>query len=244
MTDLLGKLLILLAALAAPASLLAQDELLDEEQPPIKRYTVELVVFAYTEDVSVGTEVFPADIIDPPTDDNEQIARIEITERAQRHPDFIGHVPVLLKRSEYTMNDVVRRFELLDAYDPILHVGWTQVGAPQVDAPPMQLETFGTPPRGLNGSFTLYLGRYLHLVVDLALDAPRSAYQFDFADRPELIEGPVRYRIQENRILKIDETRYFDHPKFGVVAKVIRVEEIEDDEELPAQPPLVGRTAQ
>ncbi|MGI9272921.1 MAG: CsiV family protein [Woeseiaceae bacterium] len=244
MTDLARKLTLLLFAFAAPTALLAQDELLDEEQPPIKRYTVELVVFTYTEDVSVGTEVFPPDIIESPTDENAAIAEVKVTKRARRHPDFIGYVPVLLDEKDFTMNDVVRRFELLDAYDPIFHVGWTQVGSPQADTPPLQLETFGTPPAGLNGSFTLYLGRYLHLVVDLAMDAPRSAYKFSFADQPELIEGPVRYRIQENRIIKNGETRYFDHPKFGVVAKVIRVEEIEDDEELPVQPPLVRRTAQ
>lgn len=236
MTDLARKLVIVLFALAVPATILAQDELLDEEQPPIKRYTVELIVFTYQEDVSVGTEVFPADVIESPANVNEAIAEVEVAARARRHPDFIGHVPVLLSAAEFTMNDVVRRFELLDAYDPIMHVGWTQVGSPQTDTPPMPLDVFGTPPDGLHGNFTLYLGRYLHLVVDLALDAPRSAYKFGFADRPELIEGPVRYRIEEDRIVKNGETRYFDHPKFGVVAKVIRVEEIES--------PLVGRTAQ
>ena len=40
---------------------------------------------------------------------------------------------------------------------------------------------------------------------------------------------PVRYRIQENRILKNGELRYFDHPKFGVLAKVTRVEDEEED---------------
>ena len=36
---------------------------------------------------------------------------------------------------------------------------------------------------------------------------------------------PPGYRIQENRILKNGELRYYDHPKFGVLAKVTRVEE-------------------
>ena len=43
-------------------------------------------------------------------------------------------------------------------------------------------------------------------------------------------ELPVRYRLQENRILKNGELRYYDHPKFGVLAKVSRVEEEEDDD--------------
>jgi hypothetical protein len=42
------------------------------------------------------------------------------------------------------------------------------------------------------------------------------------------VQPPVYYRIQENRILKNGELRYFDHPKFGVLAKVTRVEEEEE----------------
>ena len=46
---------ILAVATIAPTMLFAQDELLDEEQVPIKRYTVELVVFSYQENVAVGS---------------------------------------------------------------------------------------------------------------------------------------------------------------------------------------------
>jgi hypothetical protein len=259
MTDPLRKLILLALASSLPVALFAQDELLNEEQPPIKRYTVELVVFAYAEDVSVGTEVFPGDIIEPPAEEDDEIAEIEVTELQRRHPDFIGLEPVLLTEEEFTMLDVFERFELLDAYEPILHVGWTQVGSPRSDTSPMQLTDFGVPPVGLDGSFTLYLGNYLHLVVDLALDAPVAEYEFIVDDEPayvfsdsrfaaeaepEAIEGPVRYRLQENRIVKNAETRYFDHPKFGVVAKVVRVEDLVDEEELAVQPPLIGSVTQ
>jgi hypothetical protein len=54
----------------------------------------------------------------------------------------------------------------------------------------------------------------------------------------------VRYRIQENRIVKNGEIRYFDHPKFGVIAKVTRVEVAEDsdEDERPESQQLLGRT--
>ena len=97
-----------------------------------------------------------------------------------------------------------------------------------------------TPPDGLDGSLRLYLGRFLHLVVELELDAPiardeinasprygddRSVNEYgDFGAVP-----PPRYRIFEDRILKSGELRYFDHPKFGVLAKASRVEEIPDE---------------
>ena len=94
MNDLATKLAGLLLAMALPATTLAQDELLNEEQPPIKRYTVELIVFAYAEDVSVGTEIFPPDVIDPPIDDLDAIPEVEVATRQRRHPDYIGHTPV------------------------------------------------------------------------------------------------------------------------------------------------------
>jgi len=48
---------------------------------------------------------------------------------------------------------------------------------------------------------------------------------------------PVRYRILDDRIFKNGETRYFDHPKFGVVARITRVEE-EELEEIELEEPL------
>lgn len=266
MVDMTQKLTLLLIAGCLPAAVFAQDELIDEEVPEIKRYTVEIVVFSYVEDVSIGTEVFPADLIEEilepvePIDKIEEIEEIVVEERHRRTPDMIELDPVLLTEEEFTMHDVVERLELLDAYEPILHVGWTQPGFPREETEPMELAVFGEPPEGLNGNFKLYLGRYLHLVVDLAIDATTEIEeipivddnvfiysdvrpQYEFETEPD--EGPVRYRIQENRIIKNGEIRYFDHPKFGVIAKVTRVEVVEDGDENegPETPQLLSRTA-
>ncbi len=35
---------------------------------------------------------------------------------------------------------------------------------------------------------------------------------------------PVRYRISEDRIFRSGELRYFDHPKFGVLARITRAD--------------------
>ena len=40
-----------------------------------------------------------------------------------------------------------------------------------------------------------------------------------------MLRLPVRYRIVEDRIMKTGDIRYFDHPRFGVIAKVTRPEE-------------------
>ena len=162
-----------------PTILFAQDELIDEEQVPIKRYTVELVVFSYQENVAVGTEQFPADPIELPT---EEIDEIVVEERVRRHPDAVGLTSVFLTEEEFTMHDVVEQLELLDAYQPLMHVGWTQAGFPLQDTDALDLTVFGEPPVGLDGSFTLYLARYLHLVVDLSLDAPVEVIESEFDD--------------------------------------------------------------
>ena len=98
--------------------------------------------------------------------------------------------------------------------------------------------------------FYLYLSRFLHLVVDLSLTPPDSTpeyadefgtvRQFEYALPPT--QGPVRFRIREDRIFKSDEIRYFDHPKFGVIAKVQRVAAAQDHAAL--RPPLVGQAQQ
>lgn len=258
MIDMTRKLTLLLIAALLPPAAFAQDELIDEEVPEIKRYTVEIVVFSYVEDVSVGTEVFPADLIEETVEPVDIIEEIVVEERRRRTPDMIDLDPVLLTEEDFTMNDIVERLALLDAYEPILHVGWTQPGFPREETEAMELTAFGEPPEGLNGNFKLYLGRYLHLVVDLAMDAATEVEeiaivdesiflfgdarpQYEFESEPD--EGPVRYRLQENRIIKNGEIRYFDHPKFGVIAKVMRVEKAEDSDEneVTGSPQLLGQ---
>ena len=68
----------------------------------------------------------------------------------------------------------------------------------------------------------------------------RPQYEFEL----ESAAAPIFYRIQENRIIKNGEIRYFDHPKFGVIAKVTRIEEPEDDseEEEAELPQLLSRS--
>ncbi len=235
-------------AILLPCIAAAQDELLNEEQAEIKLYTVEVIVFRYTEDVSVGSEIFPPET--PAAADSEAVAEIAVRPLPRRHPDFIGLEPVLLSEQQLTLQKTLAQLELLDAYEPILHVGWTQPGYPLSDVVVMPLSAFGTPPAGLDGNFTLYLSRFLHLVVDLSLTPPDSTpeyadefgtvRQFEYALPPT--QGPVRFGIREDRIFKSDEIRYFDHPKFGVIAKVQRVAAAQDPAAL--RPPLIGQAQQ
>ena len=270
-----------LIATTASAQDVAEEQPVEEE--PQRRYSVEVIVFSYTEDVAVGSEIFLPD--DPPpepdvmldedgnpifpeedlvpvfADDLEEpeeeepptwIVATELnTDEVDVLPDADAGEPnpfqlVLMTEGEFALGDAINQFELLDAYETILHFGWTQPAFPEEETPAIELQLLAEPPEGLNGTLTLYLSRYLHLVVDLALDAPGefeeevldddSFFSFDdarrqYGDDPDTL--PIRFRIQENRIFKNGDLRYFDHPRFGVLALVSRVEEPEEEDVEP-----------
>ena len=293
MKKIVTFLLAVLVATGATAQVVNQEDLDDAE--PLRRYTVEIIIFSYTEDVSVGSEIFLPDEappeeemlldvdgnpIDPDAadvpifaDTNIEEEPVDSTAAVEEEPltwmvvptaDAItGEAPatpalpidaadderpnpfqlVLLTEDEYALGDALRKFELLDAYETLAHFGWTQPAFPEEETPAIELGLLTEPPEGLEGTFTLYLSRYLHLVVDLALDAPGefeeevidddSFFSFGDAQRQYGEESdalPVRFRIEEDRIFRNGDLRYFDHPKFGILAKVSRVEEADESE--------------
>jgi len=205
----LGTLLLLV--IAGSTAIAQDDPLLEEEEEKIRRYTVELIVFSYAQDVSVGTEMFPPD--EPVVDDtlllgpegpieSDLVAVADepgIPEEAsvedgdELEDDDSGLV--FLLEDEFTLSDIAERFERLDVYETIMHVGWTQPTYPEEKTQAIELWKFGDVPEGLDGRFTLYLSRYLHLVVDLNLDADR---QVDATDASTL-SNPGRSYFQEWR---------------------------------------------
>lgn len=235
----------------------AAQTMVEPEETEYPRYTVEVIIFEYAEEVSVGTERFLAD--EPPAL-RDELAQgelvfgdeltpppVEDEKPEPEAPEFVLHL-----EDQLTMTDVASRLERLDVYRPVMHFAWTQVTRPDEETRPIDLYALAQPPEGLEGSFMLYLSRYLHLVVELSLDQ-RSGFANPVAiDEPVSVyadgrrgtgydgleRAPVRFRINEDRIFKSGDLRYFDHPKFGVLAKITRVEEPKEEE---AEPELVGQ---
>jgi hypothetical protein len=243
------KLSVFLLSLFLPALVLAQDAPIETEEEEIRRYTVEVIIFRYVEDVGLGSEVFLPDEIEEPesedgldligeSEDAPEPAAAQPEEVAEElEPEPLPDIElVLLDEESYELIETFERLENLDAYEPLMHFGWTQATWPEEQTEAIPLHLFARPPAELDGSLMLYLGRYLHLVVNLQLHEPGTGSGgvplisggegfTVLGEVDEVQVAPVYYRISEDRILRNGEIRYYDHPKFGLLARVARIEE-------------------
>jgi hypothetical protein len=69
---------------------------------------------------------------------------------------------------------------------------------------------------GLDGSLRFYLSRFLIVEMNLALREMQSQGMFSGISENDT----VVYRLNEPRRIKVSETHYFDHPKFGALVRV------------------------
>ncbi|MEM9689084.1 MAG: CsiV family protein [Pseudomonadota bacterium] len=236
--------LITLLGLTACAAASAQ-----EPEKELREYTVEVIVFSYEESVSVGTEQFLPDEPEPLSLVPEFLLNpvVPVTPMETPQPSVddvspdeatVGVVDkeFLLSPAEWLeLSDLRSSLARRSTYRPLLHAAWTQDALPKDNALVIDLDKLTEAPESLSGQFTLYLSRFLHLVVDLEYE--RGAGQ----DLPVEVEWPGRaaeplvYRIDEDRIFRSGETRYYDHPRFGVLARVTRVELPEEEDEALAE---------
>lgn len=97
-------------------------------------------------------------------------------------------------------------------YRVLAHAHWQQTLDPTGKAAVKPVRITSAKPDELDGTVQFYMSRYLHLDVNLL-----------FRDEEAMKSGVV-YRIGEQRRVKSQETQYFDHPKFGVLVRVMPVE--------------------
>ena len=246
---------------------LESDGLIAVEEEELRRYTVEIIVFEYSDAAASGEELF-LPLPPPPPPEEPELEYITLRDyKAEREAlknfedVMIEEIRLhsvdelfMLEEEDLSMKDTFNRLNRLDAYRPMMHGGWTQSTVDREFAQPIRLRAIGDPPLRLDGTLTLYLSRYLHLIVDVALETEdtspaaaeaadedgdvayygdsRTRDDYSYYDGANSLPAIVQYRIEEDRIFRSGETRYFDHPKFGVIAKVTRYELEETEEPL------------
>ena len=136
----------------------------------------------------------------------QHMASTELFEQTQSQINWPDRVDDLSAYAEVSSGDRMldRAYGALSrsaGYRPLMHVSWIQdIDANKIgDAVRIQ---------GAHGSIDGFVrvqrGQYLRLIIDLEYQPDAHRY----------------YRLHEKRRIKFNETHYFDHPKFGVIAKV------------------------
>lgn len=204
-----------------------------EVEEPLERFEVEFVVFAYREVFSGGEELRRQpepeafDVLDgPDLDASENQTLLEPEPEEAEEPPLIQVTSLL--NEQLQMTDIRQRIDRVDAYDLLLHAGFSQEGVAEKWAQPISVRRLRAPAK-LDGSISLHRGRFLHVNFDLTLN-PGAGFGEPF-------------KLAEQRRLRSGEIHYFDHPAIGVVLTV-RPEPIPETEPEPIpEPEPVDNTA-
>lgn len=202
--------------IAAPLLACALCAAAQEELSAPDRYRVEVIVFRHIDQSRNTPEQAPpvsgpvANLPQPSGQDRPQPEFLLLDPQLQKAPRD-------LPRDLLELDSIVARLERVDAYQPLIHFGWQQPAAGRAEAEDYWLSAAIGEQLGLTGKLRIYKERYLHLAMALEFD-PR-----DGRGRPAVIE--------ESRRLRDDSLQYFDHPQFGVIATVSKVEPEPADEE-------------
>ena len=157
-----------------------------------------------------------------------------------------------LPEQDYRLAGVSRALARSGAYRLLLHAAWQQPGLDARNVRPVHLENtrlerkasqraepgpvpegeeetpeYTPPVKVYDGTVRLRKSRFLHLDVDFVY-FPDTLEQPDL-DLPERVAGHGRLladyvRLTESRRIKPDNLNYFDHPLFGLIVEVSRIE--------------------
>jgi len=169
------------------------------------------------------------------TAEKESSYEIEVVVFENRLPDLIGDellardaetkirkldsaVPPEAAESEpYLRPAITSLLEQDGHYRVLAHQHWQQTIDAKTVAKPVRVSAAN--PAELDGTIRFFMSRHLHLDVNLL-------FREGLAER----SGGIVYRLSEQRKLKSQETHYFDHPKFGVLVRVMPLEKDKEKE--------------
>ncbi len=129
----------------------------------------------------------------------------------------------------YQMKGITRALENSRDYEILYHRAWRQVAYDKRNsiAYPIETEIEKGKRSSVQGWVKLIRERFLHLDVDLFLVANQGQAPLASDDRIPLFE------LNEKRRIRSGELHYFDHPRFGMIARVTPYQASESPVETP-----------
>ena len=151
----------------------------------------------------------------------------------------------LLPRARHRLGGIYNVLGRAPEYRPLLHLSWRQPAAegrrasyvrlqhPPPDpttapaaAEPMFVEQLVRPERIIDGVIRIRGGFYLHADIDLSCFKPippeNTLPPASATAEPAAIQK-TRLALKETRKIKLDEIHYFDHPMYGLILQVSRL---------------------
>ena len=113
-----------------------------------------------------------------------------------------------LTRAQFGLDGIWTSMRRSAGYRPLAHFAWAMPAEWSGEPIPLRLSTLAAVPLPFSGLASLEEERFVHLAVDLRMPASEG-------DGGE-------YQIRERRRLLLGEVHYFDHPRFGVIARLFR----------------------
>lgn len=157
--------------------------------------------------------------------EKESSYEIEIVVFENRLPDLIGDellaveaearvkkleaavTPEAAVSAPYLQPTIASLLDRDGHYRVLAHQHWQQTIDAKTVARPVRV--MAANPAELEGTIRFFMSRHLHLDVDLLFRDVAAG------------SGNLVYRLSEQRKLKSQETHYFDHPRLGVVVRVM-----------------------
>jgi len=144
----------------------------------------------------------------------------------------------------YTIENISRALGSSGRYSVLFHRAWRQLAYDKEHAVAYPIHSLAENGRdSVEGIIKLVRERFLHLDVDVQLMSASEGTEVLYSDSPD---SQPAFELIETRRIKSNVLHYFDHPRFGMIAKVTPYippeEEIIDEEVELQETPVAEET--
>ncbi len=144
-------------------------------------------------------------------------------------PEWIKTIRAV-EPENYLLQEALQKLTPQKGYQVIYHRAWRQPAYPDVQALPLAIDEVTLNDEQISGTVKFYKNRYAHMDVDLTLwrkIPPQIRARFAEHENLPLEQLPDSwpFSLQETRKMKSGDWHYLDHPLFGVLMVIQRIEQ-------------------